>query len=399
MTKKKIGLIGFGCVGQGFYKILQEQNISNTEIVKIAVKHKKERSAPTELFVYDVNQILKDENIDIIVELINDAEVAFDIVSKSLRKGTPVISANKKMIAENLKELVQLQGKTNTPFLYEGAVCGSIPILQTLTNYFSFDQIKRISGIFNGSSNYILSKIFNEKLTYQVALSEAQELGFAETDPTLDVGGFDPKFKLSILTKHAFGQTIDPTTVLNIGIDQITKQEYAFAEEHGLKIKLIAKAEKTSHGLALIVAPYYVQKSEKLFHIEDENNAVMIDNQFADEQLLVGKGAGSLPTGSAVFADLNNLINGFRYTYKDEVFEIAENIVTAFVNYGDGSFDHNAFEEVNERYTGKGVNYAIGKISTENLTELNAKKKVSIVLLTEKSTNHVINKLSYSYAS
>lgn len=399
MTKKNIGLIGFGCVGKGFYDIVKDQNDNSVEIVKIAVKNKKERSAPEELFVYNVNEVLNDSSIDIIVELIDDVKVAYEIVVFALKKGIPIISANKKMIAENLEELILLQQKYQTPLLYEGAVCGAVPIIQNLNDYFTFDKIKSISGIFNGSSNYILSKIFNEDLSYKNALSQAQDLGFAESDPTLDVGGFDPAYKLSILTKHAFGKTIDPSQVLNIGIDQLTENEFRFANDYGFKIKLIAKAEKIDNKLHLIVAPYFVQKSEELYSVENENNSVVIDSQYSDKQVLTGKGAGSFPTGLAVYSDLEKILNNYSYTYSESISDVEDSTITVFVNHGRASIDTSLFRKIHERYTGKEINYIIGSISISQLNELRKQSNIHVVLLTEKSTTHVVNRLTYSYAS
>src|SRR5690606_9927635 len=153
----------------------------------------------------DANAVLDDPEINTVVELIDDADAAFEIVARALRSGKNVVSANKKMIATHLKELVEIQNQHGTSLLYEGAVCGSIPIIRNLEEYYDNELLHSVSGIFNGSSNYILSKIFNENLAYETALRQAQDLGFAETDPTLDVGGFDPKFKLAIVASHAYG--------------------------------------------------------------------------------------------------------------------------------------------------------------------------------------------------
>src|SRR5690606_8684204 len=204
MEKKlKLGIFGFGVVGQGLYDIIKTKEL-NLEIKKFVIKHpEKKRTLPQELFHTDPDDILEDPEINTVIELIDDAEVAFEIVSKALKNGKNVVSANKKMIATHLKELVEIQQTHNTSLLYEGAVCGSIPIIRNLEEYYDNELLHSVSGIFNGSSNYILSKIFNENLAYETALRQAQDLGFAETDPTLDVGGFDPKFKLAIVASHA----------------------------------------------------------------------------------------------------------------------------------------------------------------------------------------------------
>src|ERR1700760_4492563 len=232
MRKKlTIGLFGFGVVGQGLYDIIRTKNL-NIEIVKICIKNpEKERSLPSHLFTTDKEELLNNPEINTIVELINDTEAAFEIVSRALSTGKNVVSASKKMIALHLNELIALQHKYGTSLLYEGAVCGSIPIIRNLEEYYDNELLHSISGIFNGSSNYILSKGFNEKMDYDTALLQAQDLGFAETDPTLDVGGFDAKYKLIIAAAHAYGVIVKPEEVLNIGIQNLSPFDIQYAQE------------------------------------------------------------------------------------------------------------------------------------------------------------------------
>src|SRR3569833_2084737 len=214
MRKKlNIGLFGFGVVGQGLYDIIRTKNL-NLEIVKIAIKDAtKKRSLPSHLFTTDRD------------ELINNTEAAFEIVSRSLSSCKNVVSASKKMIALHLEELIELQHKYGTSLLYEGSVCGSIPIIRNLEEYYDNELLHSVSGIFNGSSNYILSKGFNEGLSYDMALQQAQDLGFAETDPTSDVGGFDAKYKLVIAAAHAYGVNVKPDDVFNIGIQNLSSHD------------------------------------------------------------------------------------------------------------------------------------------------------------------------------
>src|SRR3954471_18502815 len=215
MSKKlNIGLFGFGVVGQGLYDIIKTKHL-NLEIVKIAIKNPdKERSLPASLFTTDKEELLSNPEINTIVELINDTEAAFEIVSRALSTGKNVVSASKKMIALHLDELIELQHKYGTSLLYEGSVCGSIPIIRNLEEYYDNELLHSISGIFNGSSNYILTKVCSEGMDYATALKQAQDLGFAETDPTLDVGGFDAKYKLVIAASHAYGVVVKPEDVL-----------------------------------------------------------------------------------------------------------------------------------------------------------------------------------------
>jgi len=207
MKKKlKLGLFGFGCVGQGLYHVLHETHGVKAEIKKICVKnHNKQRPIDASIFTYDASDILNDPEIDVVVELIDDAKAAFEIVKRAVENGKHVVTANKKMLAEHLEEIYELQQKFNRSILYEGAVCGSIPILRNLEEYYDNDMITSIEGIFNGSTNYILTKVFEERKSYVEALKAAQDLGFAESDPALDVEGYDPKFKLTIAIAHTFG--------------------------------------------------------------------------------------------------------------------------------------------------------------------------------------------------
>ncbi|MFT6883532.1 MAG: homoserine dehydrogenase, partial [Marinoscillum sp.] len=186
MKNIKIGLFGFGCVGQGLYETLNNSKNFSGEIKKICIKNPdKARRLDPKLFTTQAASLLNDPEIDVIVELIDDADAALEIVTKALKNGKSVVTANKKMVAEHLSELVNLQASTGQALLYEGAVCGSIPIIRTLEEYFGHEPLNEVKGIFNGSTNYILTKVFEENLSYEAALLQAQALGFAEADPTL----------------------------------------------------------------------------------------------------------------------------------------------------------------------------------------------------------------------
>src|SRR5690349_19825361 len=194
-----IGLFGFGTVGEGIYQVLRQMPSLNAQIKKICIKHpEKERNADPALFTTHYEEILNDPDINLVVELIDDAEEAYKIVTTAFRKNKSVVSANKKLIAEHLAELIYLQRQHEVSFLYEAAVCGSIPIIRNLEEYYDNDLLQSVSGIVNGSTNFILTKI-SEGLTYPDALQKAQQLGFAESNPKLDVEGYDAANKLAIL--------------------------------------------------------------------------------------------------------------------------------------------------------------------------------------------------------
>src|SRR6478735_4262788 len=243
MTKLNIGLFGYGCVGSGLYEVLKQTPGLNAEITKICVKHpEKKRNLPSYHFTYDKNELLNDPAINVIVELIDNADDAYEIVTTALRKGKAVVTANKKLLAEHFAELYLLQQEYGTPLLYEASVGGSIPIIRTLEEYYDNDTLSSIEGILNGTTNYILTKTGNEGKGYEEVLKEAQQLGFAESNPKLDVQAFDPKFKLTILLAHAFGLVVKPEEILNYGIHHLTERDVQYANEKGYKLKLVAQA-------------------------------------------------------------------------------------------------------------------------------------------------------------
>ncbi|WP_026898313.1 homoserine dehydrogenase [Daejeonella oryzae] len=375
MDKKlTIGLVGFGVVGQGLYDIISSKDL-NIDLKKIVIKDaSKKRSLPSDYFTTNIDEVLLNPDINTIVELINDADTAFVIVSRALKSGKNVVSANKKMIAEHLKELVEIQQQHGTSLLYEGAVCGSIPIIRNLEEYYDNELLYSISGIFNGSSNYILSKIFNEGLDYDTALKQAQDLGFAETDATLDVGGFDPKFKLVIAAAHAYGTFINPAEVLNIGIQSLSPHDLQYAREKNYKIKLIASARKNSDETSvLLVLPKMIRSDNFLYNVENEYNGVIVQAAFADQQFFFGKGAGGHPTGAAVLSDIAALRYQYRYEYKkyhqkNRVNHSNDLILNVYLRYTDESLLNNLeFETISERFYSANFQFIIGKISLENL--------------------------------
>lgn len=392
MRKKlKLGLFGFGCVGQGLYHVLHETHGGvQAEIKKICVKNKnKERILPEHFFTFDKQEILNDPEIDVIVELIDDAKAAYEIVKTSLQNGKAVVTANKKMLAEHLEEIYNLQKKYNKPVIYEGAVCGSIPILRNLEEYYDNDLINSIDGIFNGSTNFILTKVFEEKKSYAEALKTAQELGFAESDPSLDVKGFDPKFKLVIAIAHTFGLFVKPEDVINIGINNISDIDLKFAREKGYTIKLIARAFKLNGNIYGFVAPQFIEAQNPLASVRNEYNAVQVQGAFAEKQLFIGKGAGSYPTGSAVLSDISALSYDYAYEYKKLHQESGltfsnELLVDAFVSF-DNSINITAadFEKLESGYAASGKQYMVGQVNLKKLQEWAAIDGVGVILAPE----------------
>ena len=405
---KKIGLIGFGCVGQGLYLLLNSTGYEKAQIKSIAVKSKdKPRIAPIEILRYSAEELIDDPEIDIIIEAIDDADAALAIARKTIVAGKDFITANKKMVASNLEELTALAQLNNVVFRYESAVCGAIPIVQTIDNYFAYEPILSLRGIFNGTSNYILSKIFNEKLDYKVALKQAQDLGFAETDPTADVGGYDPKYKLIILALHAFGVYLATEDVLNFGIDSLNKEDIDFARERNLKIKLVPSIYQIDGKVFGYVLPEFVSDKDNLYQVENEFNGVNIEAGFAGAQFLYGRGAGSFPTAAAVASDLDHVVNKRGYFYQKKikpstVADDANILIEVYTRFTNEAIQKVlAFENVTEGLFTEDFRQLTGYVSLKqlkNVAHILKREKVSIIatgrrkLIGQKTTEKILEK-------
>lgn len=374
-TKLKLGIFGFGCVGQGLHQVLSKSSGFKTDIVKICVKDRaKKRSLDASLFTFDKYEILNNPEINVVVELIDDAEEAYHIVKYALQQGKHVVTANKKLLANHLYELTELQQKHNVSLLYEASACGSIPIIRTLEEYYDNELLYSVSGIFNGTSNFILTKTIFENLSYADALKKAQDLGFAETDPTNDVEGYDAKFKSVILAAHAFGLFAKQEEVFNIGINTIAVNDIRYAKEKGKKIKLVPTIKKLDeNNVAAFVVPQLINNENYLFNVENEYNGVIVEGAFSDKQFLFGKGAGGNPTGSAVLSDISALSYGYRYEYKkfkqNKDIKLNNNIlIDIYLRYNTADdLNKIKFESINEKYSSGNYNYVIGRINLKQL--------------------------------
>lgn len=383
-----IGLIGFGVVGSGLYEVLNQSKLIDATIKSIVVKDRnKPRSLSKEHFSYSRDVVLNDPEINVVVELINDSDAAYEIVKSAIEAGKSVVTANKKLIAEHLPELLALTKKYNVSLLYEGAVAGSIPILRNLEEYYNNDSLSSIEGIVNGTTNYILTKS-NEGIDYKTALQQAQELGFAEADPTLDVQGFDSKFKLAILLKHTFGLDLAPTQLLNIGIQNIRPQDVTFALEKGYRIKLISRAEKIGNEVVGFVAPQFIDASHFAYEVNNEFNAVIVEGLFSDKQLFIGKGAGSYPTASAVLSDISALKFDYKYEYRKSEESETKFSQDFYLKVYAGSrypevLDEIPFFSVDEVYQSKDYAFQTGWIHFEEFKQLdpNRREFLSLIVL------------------
>jgi len=377
--KLVIGLFGFGVVGEGLYKALQQTSSLNATIKKVCIKHPgKKRNAPEELFTTDKDVLLNDEEINVIVEVINESEPAFEIVSTALLNGKHVVSASKKMIAEHLPQLLQLQKKTGRSFLCEAAACASIPVIRNLEEYYDNDLLHSLKAIVNGSTNFILTKMFEENLSFRDALLLAQQLGFAESDPSLDVDGWDAINKWIILLAHAYGIVEYPTNVVFNGIQNIQLSDALVAKEKHYDIKLVAQAKKLLNGkVAAFVLPQFVKQDEQLSFVKNEYNGVVIESSFADKQFFYGKGAGSFPTASAVLSDIGALRYNYHYEYKKLYHHIVPELATdfyvkAYISFDDWKFiPKEKFEWIEEWHAEEERKYLIGVLCFSELKNTN----------------------------
>ena len=385
-----LGIFGFGVVGQGLYRVLSQTKGMKATIKKICIKHpRKQRPIDARYFTTSRFDILNDPEINVVVELIDDADAAYGIVSEALKRGKGVVSASKKMIAQHLPELYKLQQKHKAPFLYEASVCASIPILRNLEEYYDNDLLKSVEGIVNGSTNYILTKLFSGNKSYAAALKEAQDNGFAESDPSLDVEGHDAKFKLCLILLHSFGLFAKPEEIFNYGITHINEFDISFAKQRGHKIKLIARCRQERNGVSAFVLPQFLNGNNRLTGIDEEYNGVVVESAFSENQVFIGKGAGGNPTGSAVLSDISALTYNYKYEYKklrqQKGAKLTDEIpLEVYVRYKNrNSVNVRHFSAIRERHESDSFNYLIGTTTLSHLRKSQwiHDKEVSVILM------------------
>lgn len=373
-----IGLFGYGVVGKGLYEIIHSNPNLPVHVKKICAKHpEKRRDIPMSNFTFDRYDILNDPEIDLIAEAIDDDQASFDICAYALKNGKNVVTSNKKMLAQHMSELMVLQKENRTALLYEASSCASIPIIRTLEEYYDNDLLKSVSGIFNGSTNYILTKILKENKDYDITLKQAQDLGFSESDPGLDVIGYDALYKLLIVTAHAYGVFIDPKDVVLHGIQYISGYDIQFANERGATIKQIATARKfDDNKIAVYVLPQFVYKEDDLYDVDYEYNAVNVEAAFSQKQFFKGKGAGGHPTGFAMYADISANFHQYKYEYKKHLQQLnytysTDATIEVYLRYFDEkNLKHFKFEKISARFTADEYKYVIGEIKLESLKNI-----------------------------
>ena len=306
MQKIKIGLIGLGTVGSGVYKSLEQ--FDNIEIVKIAVRNiNKPRTVevPIEMLTDNPYDVVNSPEIDVVVELMGGVEPAWNYIKTALENGKHIVTANKELLAKKGEELFNLAETHNRVVLYEAAIAGGIPIIMPIKTILAGNKINKIQAILNGTTNYILTKMDTDGASYEDVLKEAQELGYAETDPTGDVEGFDAAYKITTLATISFNSRVKFENVYREGITKIRKEDMQRANELGYKIKLIASATIDENNNADVrVHPMLVPKSNMLAHINYVTNSVTLSGHPIGSVLLSGPGAGEFPTASSVIGDI-----------------------------------------------------------------------------------------------
>ena len=311
-NKIKIGLIGLGTVGSGVYKTLQ--NFDNIEIVKIAVHNKKKKrnieNLDESIITDDAYEVVNDPQIQIVAELIGGTDPAFDLIKTAIKNGKHIVTANKELLAKHGEELFNFAQENNKVILYEAAIAGGIPLIMPVKTILAGNKINKIKAILNGTTNYILTKMDVLGASYNDVLAEAQDLGYAETNPTGDVEGFDAAYKITTLATIAFGKRIRFENVYREGITKILPDDMKAANEMGYKIKLIASAELNENGQADVrVHPMLVPKYKTLAHIDYVTNAVTLSGHPVGEITLSGPGAGEFPTASSVVGDILAIVS------------------------------------------------------------------------------------------
>lgn len=314
MKTVQVGLLGLGNIGTGTYKTLEMNKkqieaaagckVEITKILEKDVDRERDITVKPQQFTQDPDSIFKDPDIDIVIELLGGIEPASTFMLSAMENGKHVVTANKAAVAANFDKLMKAARENNVEFRFEASVGGGIPILNAITTVLKANQFEEILGILNGTTNYILTQMTDHGLAYADVLKEAQEKGFAEADPTADVEGIDVANKLSILMALAFDQYVAPEDIPTTGITRIAKDDIAAAAAKNCKIKLIASAKLVDGKLEYSVKPMELPNSHPLASINNEFNAVFVKGNAVDDLMFYGKGAGPLPTGSAVMGDV-----------------------------------------------------------------------------------------------
>jgi homoserine dehydrogenase len=307
----KIAVLGYGTVGSGVVEVLEtnKESIKKRAGKEIEVKSVLDlRDFPgdpvQEKIVHNIDDIINDPEIEVVVEVMGGIEPAFTFVKRALEAGKSVCTSNKALVAEHGPELLEMAKQRSLNFMFEASVGGGIPIIRPLNQSLTADEITKITGILNGTTNYILTKMDREGSSYEDTLKEAQELGYAERNPEADVEGYDACRKIAILTSLAYGSTVKFEEIRTEGISKITAADFKYAEKLGFVVKLLATSCKKDDKVYAITAPFMINSSHPLYNVNDVLNGIYIHGNVIGNVMFFGAGAGKLPTASAVVADI-----------------------------------------------------------------------------------------------
>lgn len=333
----KAAIMGYGTIGSGVFHVINENRALIAEKAgdEISVKYvldlRDRPGDPAEsLTIKDVNIILEDPEVSIVVETMGGINPAFDFVMRALKAGKSVCTSNKELVARHGAKLLETARDNQVNFLFEASVGGGIPIIRPLNSSLTADEIDEITGILNGTTNYILTKMCQEGHAFEEVLEKAQEKGFAEKNPTADVEGFDACRKIAILTSMITGKRIDSEDIYTEGITNITTNDFKYADVLGMSIKLLATSKRTKDSYCAYVAPAMIDSSNALYAVSGVFNGILLRGDIYNDLMFYGKGAGKLPTASAVVADIvdaaKNPGKTILYGWSDEKLELADHM-------------------------------------------------------------------------
>lgn len=327
MEEVKLGILGMGTVASGLINIIEFNNSKLIEtlnkkvtVSKVLVKSldkKRNVNLAKDVFTLDAYEVINHDDVNIIVELIGGIHPAYEYIKAALNNKKHVVTANKALIATHGQELEELAVKNGVKLMYEASVAGGIPIINTISENLAANEFEQVIGIINGTTNYILTQMTDNGLEYDMAVKQAQSLGFAEADPSSDVEGDDAAYKISILSTIAFGQRINIKDIPKEGITKISKEDISYAKELGYNIKLLASAVKKDDEIELRVHPAFVPDNHPLSTVKNEFNAVFLKGNAVGDLMFYGRGAGSLPTGSAVMGDIISIVKNSNVENKE----------------------------------------------------------------------------------
>ena len=388
-----IAVLGYGTVGSGVMQVINtnQDSINKRAGQEINVKYVLdlrdfEGDPVQEKIVHDYNIIVNDPDIQIIVEVMGGVNPAYEFVKEALEKGKSVCTSNKELVAKHGAELLDIAKKNNLNFLFEASVGGGIPIIRPLNQSLTADDIEEISGILNGTTNYILSKMENEGLDFATVLKEAQEKGYAERNPEADVEGYDTCRKIAILTSLAYGMQVDYEDIYTEGITKITDSDIKYAKALGVKIKLLGTSRKINDKVFAMVAPMMIDGGNPLFSVNEVFNAIFVHGNVLGDVMFYGQGAGKLPTASAVVSDIvdaaKHINTNIMTIWSSKKLELA-NIEQA---------QHRYFIRIDMNEKNK-INDLFGEVQEVNVEDIKNEYAFITSLMTEKEYKEKVVKL------